>query len=82
MRPEAKMENGDLCRRKNFFYFFIIDTREMSRESGIILKGYVNHHITVCPYATCPIKAFKKQMEQDKQSTLVDRKKFSSGDQR
>ena len=29
--PESKIESGDLCRKKNFFYFYIIDTRDMFR---------------------------------------------------
>lgn len=80
MTSEKRIPTGDLCRKKNFFYFFIIDTREMSRKSGIILKGYVNHHTEVCPYDTCPIKAFKRLMMKEKLTTMIDRKKWASSD--
>jgi hypothetical protein len=39
------------------------------------LKGYVNHHTEVCPFDTCPIKAFKKMMLKDKMTSEGQRKK-------
>lgn len=78
MTSEKVLESAEICRKKNFYYFYIIDTREMLRESGIILKGYVNHHTVVCPYDTCPIKAFKRLMMKEKLSGMLDRKKWSS----
>lgn len=78
MTSEKVLPTIDLCRKKNFFYFYIIDTREMTRESGIILKGYVNHHTVVCPYDTCPIKAFKRLMIKEKLSGLMERKRWAS----
>lgn len=80
MTSEKRIDTGDLCRKKNFYYFYIIDTREMIRQSGIILKGYVNHHTTVCPYDTCPIKAFKRLMMKEKLTTMIERKKWASSD--
>ena len=62
MTSENQFARGDQCQKKNMYYLYIIETREIQRESAIILKGYVNHHCEVCPYDTCPIKAFKKQM--------------------
>jgi hypothetical protein len=28
---EKHIQSGELCRKKNFFYFYIIDTREQNR---------------------------------------------------
>lgn len=78
MTSEKKIETGDDCQRKNFYYMHIIDTREIKRKSAIILKGYVNHHTEVCPYDTCPIKAFKRLMMKEKTISLLERKKKAS----
>ncbi len=53
----------------------IIENKELDRFSAIILKGYINHHVEVCPYDSCPIKAFKRQMLRDKQTLEIDKKK-------
>lgn len=76
MTSEKRIDTPELCRKKNFFYFFIIDTREMSRQNGIILKGYVNHHTEVCPYDHCPIKAYKRLMMKEKLTMTISRKKW------
>jgi hypothetical protein len=49
----------------------------MSRQNGIILKGYVNHHTEVCPYDNCPIKAYKRLMIKEKLNINLTRKKWS-----
>jgi hypothetical protein len=37
-----------------------MDFIDFSRDAGITLKGFVNHHSEVCPLEDCPIKCFKK----------------------
>jgi len=54
---------------------FIIETKEIDRFSSIILKGYVNHHVEICPHENCPLKAFKKQLLREKQANEMDSKK-------
>lgn len=81
MTSEKHIATAEECRAKNFFYFFIIDTREMNRQSGIILKGYVNHHCEVCPFDSCPIRAFKRLMNSEKLSAhILERRKFATSD--
>ena len=75
LTSEMQIERGDLCQKKNFYYIYIIETKEMIRQSAIILKGYVNQHSEVCPYDTCPIKAFKRMMLKERLSTDSQRKK-------
>ena len=69
MTSETQIESGDLCQKKNSYYIYILETKETIRSSSIILKGYVNHHTEVCPFDTCPIKAFKKMMLKDKMTS-------------
>jgi len=45
---------------KNNYYIHIVESKETDRHAAIVLKGYVNHHAEICPFDTCPIKAFKK----------------------
>jgi len=75
LTAETQIESGDLCQKKFFYYIYIIETKEMLRQSAIILKGYVNHHSEVCPVETCPIKAFKRMILKDRLSTDTSRKK-------
>lgn len=49
----------------------------MNRQCAIILKGYINHHSTVCPYETCPIKAYLKILARDRLSNDTERRKKS-----
>ncbi len=60
---------------KNNYYIHIVESKEINRHSAIILKGYINHHSEVCPYDSCPIKAFKKQLARERLSLEVDKKK-------
>jgi hypothetical protein len=62
---------------KNSYYIYLVETKEITRQSAIILKGYINHHSTVCPYETCPIKAYLKILARDKMSNDSERKKKS-----
>lgn len=80
MTSEKFLTTGETCRKKNFFYFYIIDTRESIRESGIILKGYVNHHSEICPFDACPIKAFKLKLQTEKITNVNERKKWAAND--
>ena len=79
LTSEIQIERGDLCQKKNFYYIYIIETKEVMRQSSIILKGYVNHHSEVCPVDTCPIKAFKRMMLKDRLSSDNQRKKKLQG---
>jgi hypothetical protein len=62
MTSEQQIESGDLCQKKNSYYIYILETKETIRSSSIILKGYLNHHVQVCPYDTCPVKAYQKMI--------------------
>lgn len=75
MTSESQIETGDECQKKNFYYIYIIETKEVTRQSAIILKGYINHHTEVCPFDTCPIKAYKKMMLREKLTAESERKK-------
>lgn len=75
MTPETQIESGELCQMKNAYYMAIVETKEVERQSAIILKGYINHHVTVCPYETCPIKTYLKIIARDKLSNETERKK-------
>jgi uncharacterized ubiquitin-like protein YukD len=75
MTTEKRIDTGDLCQKKNFYYLNIVDTRENRRESAIILKGYVNHHSEVCPYENCPIKQYQRVVLKDKTVSLIERKR-------
>ena len=52
------VEKGEIFQRRNLYYLHIIENRE-NRTEGIILKGYINNHIQICPYDGCPIKEYK-----------------------
>lgn len=75
LTAETQIESGNLCQKKFFYYIYIIETKEMLRQSAIILKGYVNHHSEVCPAETSPIKAYKRMILKDRLSTDTSRKK-------
>ena len=77
MTPENQIESGELCQMKNSYYLYIVETKEVERQSQIILKGYINHHSQVCPYETCPIKAYLKVIARDKLTNDNERKKKS-----
>ena len=79
MTPENQIESGELCQLKNSYYLYIVESKEADRQSMIILKGYINHHVQVCPYDTCPIKAYLKVIARDKLSSETERKKKSQG---
>ena len=64
---------------KNAYYLFLVETKEIERQSAIILKGYINHHTQVCPYETCPIKAYLKILSKEKLQSETERKKKSQG---
>jgi hypothetical protein len=49
MLNPAQMQKEEECQRKNFYYLYIVDTKDASRHSSIVLKGYINHHVQVCP---------------------------------
>jgi len=55
-----------MSQKKTFFYLSIIETKEVDRQSAIVLKGYINHHSEVCPMENCPLKAFKKMLLKEK----------------
>ena len=59
---ELALQKGEQCQKKNAYYMCIIESKEVDRKASIILKGYVSHHITVCPNELCPIRAYRKQM--------------------
>jgi len=40
-----------------------------------VLKGYINHHVEVCPYDTCPIKNFIKLIEKERLENTMERKR-------
>ena len=42
LTPENQLEKGEHCQKKNFYYIYIIETKEVLRQSAIILKGYIN----------------------------------------
>lgn len=75
MTTERRLDTGDVCQKKNFYYLNIVDTRETKRESSIILKGYVNHHCEVCPHENCPIKQYQKVVLKEKTVSLIERKR-------
>lgn len=78
LSSETQIAQAELCQKKNFYYLYIIESKEIVRQSQIILKGYVNHHSEVCPYDSCPIKAYKKQMQKDKLQNDNRKKKIQN----
>lgn len=79
LTPENQLEKGEHCQKKNFYYIYIIETKEVLRQSAIILKGYINQHAEICPFDTCPVKAYLKIMLREKLTAEGERKKKQSG---
>ena len=77
MASEAQIQKGELCQKKNFFYLHIIESKDVDRYSAIILKGYINHHSEICLVESCPIKAFKKQLQKERLNLDSEKKKKS-----
>ena len=76
MTSELRLPNPETCQRKNAYYQSIVDAKDTSRSAAILLKGYVNHHTLVCPYSTCPIKAYKRLMEEEhKKQNMLERRR-------
>mmetsp|Transcript_20725 Transcript_20725/g.19769 ORF Transcript_20725/g.19769 Transcript_20725/m.19769 type:complete len:132 (-) Transcript_20725:1330-1725(-) len=75
MTPENRIQRLVQCQKKIFYYLAIIESKDLDRKSSIILKGYVNQHVEVCPYEHCPLKAFKRQQQREKLSLDLEHKK-------
>jgi hypothetical protein len=60
LTPVSKFQNGEEALRQVIHLIKLIQSKEVNRESAILLKGFVNFHEMTCADEECSLKVYKK----------------------
>ena len=60
LTPVSKFQSGEEALKQVIHLIKLIQTKEVNRESAILLKGFVNFHEMTCVDDECSLKVYKK----------------------